>query len=522
MSKKTVTIETSISGLFTSIRGFKYSFYQAVADIVDNCIDAHAGKVDIIIEKGNHVLIIDDGDGMDIDELTSAITPWGNAGEKLKKDKHKKGKYGIGLKSAGFSLGDEIIVHTKKKNKPFLNSRLNLDELKKNKGNKLEIYSGKETEVWKQFGGKKGTIVEIIKINDKKITNDAIDGLANRLGVSFYGLLDAKELKIEINKKPISGLNPLLPGMKKNSRNNYYQSFKSKSITLKNEEGKEAIFKMSAAYIGRSHFWSEKEKKEYRWWLGKNKGTVKIDDQGLYIMRNGRLITHGGWQKTRAFSHHHSPVRVLIDYSTEGDSLMGVDHTKTKPELEKHFIDIINSRYIDKIFYEAEELFRQEGNSVIQERQVLKADIELKTKSLVKPTSVDSMIDKDDKRKKYYPEYEEEQEDLAKEISEELEDEWIKFVEKLPHDAMWKPELNKNGDVTCVFSDTHPGYGALYFEDDEDKVRKNLNMLFLTMSAYELEFSNLTKKLSPKLKEELQKQFKAFRVYVSKHFRDFD
>ena len=201
---------------------------------------------------------------------------------------------------------------------------------------------------------------------------------------------------------------------------------------------------------------------------------------------------------------------------------MGVDHTKTKPELEEHFMDIINAKYITEAFCEAEDLYRDEGKAIKKFNQKKDADKELKTKTLPKPSSVDSMIDKDERRKSYYPEYEKEQEELDDEIGEELEDEWIKFVERLPYENMWQPKLNKEGDATCVFSDSHPGYGALYYEDDPDNLRKNLNTFFLTLSAYELDFANLSTKLTPKMKEELKKQFEAFRRYVSKHFRDFD
>ncbi len=523
MAIKEVSIEASVAGLYTSIRGFKYSFHEAVADIVDNCVDADAGLVEIVAERGNSLLIIDDGKGMNDDDLTSAITPWGNAGDKLKEKQHKKGKYGIGLKSAGFSLGDIICVHTKKRGGTFCSAELDLNELKKNKTTKMKININSETDTWKKCGLKYGTIVEIRKVNERKITQNAIDSLKSSLGVSFYGMLENKELLITINKTPVEPLNPLIPGLKKNSQNNHYHAFRTKTIKLKNEEGKVASFKLSAAYIGRGFNWSEKEKKENRWWISsKIKNKVKIDDQGLYIMRNGRLITHGGWQKTRPFSHHHSPLRVLLEYLTEGDSLVGVDHTKTKPELEQHFIDIINAKYLDEIFNESEELFRKEGMEIGKKKQKEIADKQQKERTLPKPSSVDSMIDKDEKRRKHYPEYEAQQMDLDEAISEGLVDEWIKFVDRLPYDNMWQPKMNKDEEPTCVFSDSHPGYAALYFEDDPDKVRRNLDTFFLLLSTYELEFSELSKKLQPKVKEELKKQFEALRRYISKHFRDFD
>ena len=66
--------------------GFKDTSY-AVAEIVDNSIDAGAKHVEIVCkEKINHttnrysldqIAILDDGDGMSSDELRSALLFWG-------------------------------------------------------------------------------------------------------------------------------------------------------------------------------------------------------------------------------------------------------------------------------------------------------------------------------------------------------------------------------------------------------------------------------------------------------------
>ena len=210
--------------------------------------------MDIFIEKGNRVLVVDDGHGMGKEELVKAITPWGNAGDKSRSDHDKKGKYGIGLKSAGFSLGDKIIVHTKKSRGEFYSATLDLDELKKNKGNDFIITEGEVTKTWEQHGLKKGTIVEIKGLNDRKINASAMESLSNRLGVSFYGMLEEKTLLITINKTPVEPRHPLLKGLNKNSKNNKYYSYRSKTIKLKTEDGKEASFKLTAAYIGRGFF----------------------------------------------------------------------------------------------------------------------------------------------------------------------------------------------------------------------------------------------------------------------------
>jgi hypothetical protein len=519
-------LEVPISGLFESIRGFKYAFHEAVADIVDNSVDAGATLIQIYIDREERILIIDDGHGMNKEELEGAVTPWKNAGHKSTK-KGQKGKYGVGLKAAGFSLGDEIAIHTKRRGDKFYYVDMQLDKLKKLSGDNKLAASNEVTDVWKETGLTTGTVIEIKKVNKRKVRSDLIDNLKNKLGLSFYGMLETDELMIMIDRNPVEPLNPLLPALKNNSRKNYYHLYPSKDIKIEDDYGKTVIFRITAAHLGRGGHWTEDEKKQYRMFLKKaapqyGGSQLKIHEQGLYISRNGRLITQGSWYGTRAFSHHHSPCRVLIEFSDEADHLMGVDHTKTKPEIEDHVAAKLNQQYINKIFTESEERYRDEGEQFRREWAKANADKELKQSVKSKPMSADLRMERDEKVMKAMPEYTIKQERIETAIREELTDEWWKLVDSLPYDTLWAPMVNKDGDVTVLFNENHPGYGALFYEDDEDKVRQNLNNLFFTMATYEAHFGELTKKLNDKMKDELKKQLAAYRRYVSKEFREFD
>lgn len=137
------------------------------------------------------------------------------------------------------------------------------------------------------------------------------------------------------------------------------------------------------------------------------------------------------------------------------------------------------------------------------------------------PSPADLRMERDDRIKKVNPSYEKEQEDLASQLESDLMSEYWKLTDKLPHDALWQPLLNKDGEVTVLFNESHPGYAALFYEDDEDIYRRNLNIFFWTLATYEAHFSRLSKRLDEEQKEELRKQLEAYRKYVSKEFREF-
>ena len=103
--------------------GFKNSTY-AIAEIIDNSIDAGAKKIRVIfIEKRNElkkpyvdeILICDDGVGMDQNTLWDCLGFGGNNifdGTLKSRGKNKIGKFGFGLPNASFSQCNEVKVYS--------------------------------------------------------------------------------------------------------------------------------------------------------------------------------------------------------------------------------------------------------------------------------------------------------------------------------------------------------------------------------------------------------------------------
>ncbi len=87
-----------------------YSLEEAIADLVDNSVDA--GATDVLVrllyDRKNirRVFVVDNGRGMSEETLRRAM----QFGSTLRHKRNDLGKYGIGLKSASLSQCDQFSV----------------------------------------------------------------------------------------------------------------------------------------------------------------------------------------------------------------------------------------------------------------------------------------------------------------------------------------------------------------------------------------------------------------------------
>lgn len=103
-------------GTVRALSRIGYELPAALADLIDNSIDAGASRVEITFFRDDHeitaVTIADDGRGMDADELRIGMQFAG-------KTEHRRtdlGTYGMGLKSASFSQCNTLTVVTRRAN----------------------------------------------------------------------------------------------------------------------------------------------------------------------------------------------------------------------------------------------------------------------------------------------------------------------------------------------------------------------------------------------------------------------
>ncbi|SDE48211.1 Histidine kinase-, DNA gyrase B-, and HSP90-like ATPase [Bacillus wiedmannii] len=112
----TIYTKPSAAPVIQALRSIGYNAQTAISDIVDNSIDAKAEYIHIEFEydRGNgYIRIEDNGIGMTDDELQRAMTI-GSKDSREKRNKEELGRFGIGLKTAAFSMGKRLCIITKK------------------------------------------------------------------------------------------------------------------------------------------------------------------------------------------------------------------------------------------------------------------------------------------------------------------------------------------------------------------------------------------------------------------------
>ncbi|MEK4092533.1 MULTISPECIES: ATP-binding protein [unclassified Viridibacillus] len=101
--------------LIMSLRSIGYSLETAIADIIDNSIDAYANEINIMIDwdsDGSYLKITDNCYGMDLNTLILAMR-LGSKSPNILRSKSELGRFGMGLKTASFSIGKRLTVKSK-------------------------------------------------------------------------------------------------------------------------------------------------------------------------------------------------------------------------------------------------------------------------------------------------------------------------------------------------------------------------------------------------------------------------
>ena len=110
---ESVTSIPSANILLSSLRSVGYIPETAIADIVDNSLSANASVVKIEFDWDiNRIIITDNGDGMSNEDLIKSMSI-GSSDPLDLRSIHDLGRFGMGMKTASFSLGKKLTVLSK-------------------------------------------------------------------------------------------------------------------------------------------------------------------------------------------------------------------------------------------------------------------------------------------------------------------------------------------------------------------------------------------------------------------------
>ena len=322
-----INLPPDAASLMESTRAIGYSLPTAVADIIDNSIAAQADRIKIFYSATErYVAILDNGCGMNADELTRAMK-YGGISPLAARDKNDLGRFGLGMKTASLSQCEVLTVVSKKggnisARRWDLNTirqtnfwsliELTADEVEDiPRINLLENLPSGTLVVWQELDRMLQGNEDIEKLLPAKM-NDVCD----HLSLVFHRYLSGEEglnkLSISVNNAPVEPSDPFL--IYRHTRRLPYETIPIKDYP-------------PIKYAGYMLPYPSKLKATDRKLLG-----ITADlqsNQGFYIYRNKRLIVWGTWFRRAKKETLSQLARIQIDIPPALDSLWILDVKKS-------------------------------------------------------------------------------------------------------------------------------------------------------------------------------------------------
>jgi hypothetical protein len=364
-------------GLVKSL-GAHYSLESAIADIVDNCLDAGATKVAIRLltesDRLVQVEVIDNGRGMDASVADEAMT----LGHQRQYADNDLGHFGLGMKAASFGHADVLTVWSSKYGATPVGRRIRRTDFSKDFS--CEVLSGSAAAEAASHrksvtGAARGTSVVWSDLRGAyrgANTDEARTWMANaerslrsHLGVIFHRLIAKDILDIEILVDemqyadegigtPVKAIDPF--GYAQSGHPAY-----PKTIVAESDGQQIALH---------CHIWPPKV--DIPGFRIQGKSGERF--QGFYIYRNDRLLQMGGWSEVANSSLHRQLARVVLNDGTAIGSFLTMNPEKAGLRFEPIFRDAlahaaaIDGTTFDAYLKEAETCYA-EGHRRVSRRQ---------------------------------------------------------------------------------------------------------------------------------------------------------
>jgi hypothetical protein len=308
-----------------SLRDVGYDLPSAVADLIDNSIDAGADEVHVdagVNWRGAYLRIADNGTGMSERRLEEAMR-YGSSRSYFGDD---LGYFGLGLKTASLSQCRCLTVASRSTLRGRIRiRRWDLDEVSSSDSWLLErprILHCRD-ELAEPLENRVGTVVMWEKM-DRILGNRRPDGDAARrkltvvaeelrlqLGMVFHRFLarrsGPRRLRILLNEKPVKPWDPFARSEPMT------QDLPVQRLDLEHD-GDPFRIRVKPYVLPAQHHFSNQEAHELAG--GPNRWNRQ---QGLYIYRHDRLIQSGGWNRLRTLDEHSKLARIAIDIPEGAD-----------------------------------------------------------------------------------------------------------------------------------------------------------------------------------------------------------
>ncbi|WP_244199506.1 ATP-binding protein [Amycolatopsis thailandensis] len=321
--------------------GRNHSLPTALADLVDNSIDAGATQVLIrlvkVEERLTSLYVVDNGRGMSADVIDSAMT----VGGRRKYEDGDLGHFGLGLKAASFSQARCLTVMSKASTHEAVGRRWRLEDSGQ-RSFACDVVSGdfarSELERnWRIQLSDSGTVVRWDDVVAFPVTQDprrvdefidhAITNTCQHIGMIFHRFIEQDRINVEFDVYevdtgfigppiPVTPLNPFgyafpgRPGFPK--------------ILTAEENGLKLDF--------RCHLWPGQSANPSFQLTGN-----PVNHQGLYFYRRDRLLQAGGWEGVHAPNPKLRLARVEVDLDSDVAGLFRMNPEKSRVNVGPEF-----------------------------------------------------------------------------------------------------------------------------------------------------------------------------------------
>lgn len=322
----------SAGRLMSSLRDIGYDAHSALADLVDNSIDAnaHSISVDLVADgERSYVRVADDGIGMSERVVNEAM----RFGSRRTYGANDLGAFGLGLKTASLSQARRITVATKTTATGRTQiRRWDLDDVIAQDRWRLERPGARHVrpELLAPLRGSRGTVVlweNLDRLVGRPVSPHAARTLeavarhvSEHIGMVFHRYLSGeaggRAIAVRVNGEPVEAWDPFARG-EPATRTLPHQVLRFEHDSREHEISI-TPYVMPAQHQFRSVEAHSLAAGPHRW----NR------QQGLYIYRRERLIQPGGWNRLRTVDEHSKLARVAVDIPLGGDEAFRVNVSK--------------------------------------------------------------------------------------------------------------------------------------------------------------------------------------------------
>lgn len=365
MSVNGVEVIPSAQRLVKSLRDVGYEFATAVADLIDNSVEAKANTVwiDVVWDgESSYVTIADNGEGMSPQELREAM----RFGSERDYESEDLGKFGLGLKTASLSQCLKFTVATRQNPNRADISAYCWDVDHVSATNRWEILPVKATElhdgVRTHLKETTGTVITWERL-DRILGYKKPDGesarkhlhavcreLEDHVAMVFHRFLSGevrgKRLAIYVNENKVAPWDPFARSEANTKK------LDVKSFRLDGHTGKGDIIVEPFVLPHQMRFSSPEA-------FNRASGPEKWNkQQGFYIYRADRMIQSGGWSGLRALDEHRKLSRIAISFNPKLDEEFKINVAKMRVSLPQAMREAITKAIAPAVSL-AEEEYRQ-------------------------------------------------------------------------------------------------------------------------------------------------------------------